>query len=94
MTQADNAKALRMSLDSDPAPGLRQASDDASSTGVAARCDRCDVYTEDAVYVGHVEQGSGPGASIYACRPHAIAYAKGGFAPTWLRDSLLGGDAE
>lgn len=34
-----------------------------------ARCDYCKAYAAGARLVGFVEQGSGPGVNLFACKP-------------------------
>ena len=86
MTQADSARALRMSLDSPPIEAQGQATDVDPGRSSWAFCVLCGKTTHEPVLVGFREGGSLAGENYYADPPCARSYANTSSAPEWLRE--------
>lgn len=86
MTQADNATALRMSLDS----GLIDQEQATPPVIRWAFCAVCGLSTKEPVMIGSTDCDSGPGRALYADPQCARAYAHTSDAPNWLREQYAG----
>lgn len=56
-------------------------------------CNLCHAHSPDRLVVRLIEQGSGPGASAFACPPCARREAGKPHAPAWLRANVATLDA-
>lgn len=56
-------------------------------------CNRCHEYSPERIVIRLIEQGSGPGASAFACPPCARREAAKPHAPDWLRNKIAALDA-
>lgn len=54
----------------------------------AGTCVDCGGWFANALMVGAVETGSGPGVIVYACPEHARVRARFASAPEWLREDV------